>query len=297
MPVRKPAVVVEREQNANVTGALTLELALTASVARYLRTADGLLPRRVTGLYLVGSGALGAFRPSRSDIDLLAVVDRDLTRREVRRLRLLHLAAGSRAGLGALRSGQLTFPGTCNVVFLRSDDLVRPVSEIVPIASHTGLKFAVGRGFDVNPVMWKVLLERGVAVRGPAPVALGLDPQPELLRSWNLDNLDSYWRPWANATLRRSSVRARWQPRWTTAWGVLGAPRLHRTVATGEVISKEAAGEYALDVFGGRWRPIVHEALAYWRGEPPDPAFRDTRIRARQTAAFVLEVVRSAHDL
>jgi hypothetical protein len=109
MPVRKPAVVVEREQNANVTGALTLELALTASVARYLRTADGLLPRRVTGLYLVGSGALGAFRPSRSDIDLLAVVDRDLTRREVRRLRLLHLAAGrvpvwGRCGLASSRS-------------------------------------------------------------------------------------------------------------------------------------------------------------------------------------------------
>ena len=34
---------------------------------------------------------------------------------------------------------------------------------------------------------------------------------------------------------------------------VLGSPRLHRTVVTGEVISKETAGEYALDVFGDRW--------------------------------------------
>jgi hypothetical protein len=38
---------------------------------------------------------------------------------------------------------------------------------------------------------------------------------------------------------------------------VLGPPRLHHTIATGEVISKEAAGEYALDVFPFRGPAIV----------------------------------------
>ena len=43
------------------------------------------------------------------------------------------------------------------------------------------------------------------------------------------------------APQRRFALR----PCYWTAWGVLGAPRLHCTIATGEVISKEAAGEYA----------------------------------------------------
>ncbi len=36
------------------------------------------------------------------------------------------------------------------------------------------------------------------------------------------------------------------------AWGVLGPPRLHRTIATGDVISRDDAGEYAPDVFAPR---------------------------------------------
>ena len=147
----------------------------------------------------------------------------------------------------------------------------------------------------------KVLAERGVAARGPSPGSLGLDPQPELLRAWNLANLESYWRPWATAVLRRPGLRARLQPGWTTAWGVLGAPRLHRTIATGEVVSKEAAGEYALGAFDRRWHPLVADALAYRRGQPPPPsdpaAPGGAPERVRATARFVLEVVRSAAAL
>jgi len=86
-------------------------------------------------------------------------------------------------------------------------------------------------------------------------------------------------------------------PRWSTAWGVLGAPRLHHTLATGDVISKEAAGEYARETFDRRWRPIIEEGLAYWRGEPADPTFHPLRTRAEATAGFVLDVVGGARAL
>src|SRR4051812_40987559 len=53
--------------------------------------------------------------------------------------------------------------------------------------------------------------------------------------------------------------------------GVLAPPRLHHTIMTGEVISKEAAAAYALDTFDARWRPLIRLALAYRLGEtPPD---------------------------
>jgi hypothetical protein len=261
------------------------------AAAAYLALADRLLPGRVTALYLVGSAALGAFRPGRSDVDLVVVVDGDV---EVRRLRALHLLSGARTSTRALAAGHGPLTGTCNAVFVRAGDLRRPVTEIRPVGAHTGHEVSIGKAFDVNPVGWKVLRERGIAVRGPAPTVLGLDPQPELLRQWNLDNLASYWRPWAERALRERRPRTRLRPRWGTAWGVLGPPRLHHTIATGDVVAKEDAGAYALDTFDRRWHPVIREAVAYRLGHRADPAFADPVVRREQTARFALEVVDDA---
>ncbi|MBO0694023.1 MAG: DUF4111 domain-containing protein, partial [Acidimicrobiaceae bacterium] len=268
------------------------------AVGRYLRLADLWLPGRVTGWYLVGSLALDAFRPGRSDVDFVAVLDRELSPGELRRLRVVHASAGlvNAAAAGIRRQPLLS--GTCNGVFVRQKDLTRPVLEITPVASHAGHEFHVGRGFDANPVTWKVLAERGIPIRGDAPAMLGLKPSPEQLRGWNLANLHEYWQPWAERLIQQGPVPvARLRPRWMTAWGVLGAPRLHHTIATGEVISKPAAGEYALATFSGRWHAIISEGLGYWHGTPADPAFRSLELRARATAEFVLEVVRTAEAL
>lgn len=258
------------------------------AVDRYLRLADA-LGLRIEGFYVVGSTALGAYRPDRSDIDFVALLgagpDAATPSRELSRLRSLHRVAGAWSAWRALRRGQLSLPGTCNGVFVRADDLTRPVTAIVPVASHTGPTFTIGRGFDVNPVVWTVLADHGIAVRGPEPGTLGLNPQPELLRSWNLANLDTYWRPWAEAMLRGPGLRWRVRPRRTTAWGVLGPPRLHHTIATGGILSKEAAGHYALDTFGPEWNPLIARVLS------------DEGADIEAAGRFVLEVVRVAHDL
>jgi hypothetical protein len=78
---------------------------------------------------------------------------------------------------------------------------------------------------------------------------------------------------------------------------VLGPPRLHHTIATGQVVSKEDAGEHARRTFDGRWHPLIDEALAYRLGRPADPAFRDLRARAEATGAFALEVAEAAARL
>jgi Nucleotidyltransferase domain/Domain of unknown function (DUF4111) len=262
-------------------------------VDRYVRWADRMLPGRVVGAYVVGSTALGAYREGRSDLDVVMVLDRPVP---LRRLRALHAVSWPGAAARAWARGQVWIPGNVNAVYVEAGDLARPVTTIVPVASHTGLLFVVGKGFDVNPVMWKVLAERGIAVRGDEPGALGLDPEPGVLKDWNLGNLDSYWGSWA-ADLRAG--RGQWwrTSGWTVAWGALGAPRLHCTIATGEVVSKEAAGEYALATFGDEWRSVVEEGLAYCRGEPSPRHFRDRGQRTGATAAFVQEVVRSAHGL
>jgi hypothetical protein len=264
---------------------------------RYLRVADHLLPGRLGAFYVVGSTALGAYRPGRSDIDFVAVIDDTLSRYELRRLRFVHLTTGAGSGLLAVRRGRLEFPGTCNGVFVAAKDLLRPVTEITPLASHTGTRFSVGRGFDVNPVGWHVLANDGIAMRGPEPSTLGLQTQPGALRSWTLDNLDADWAPWARTILTRHPLRLRPRWRWLTAWGVLGVSRMHHTIATGNVIAKKAAGEYALTAFPRRWQPLINEALAYRRNQPVNAPGHHGAARAGETARFVLEVIRDAHVL
>jgi hypothetical protein len=265
------------------------------SVDRYLRTVDRLLPGRITGFYLVGSVALGAYRAGRSDIDFVAVVDgADLSSADVRRLRIAQVTSGLHTASAALRRGHFMLPGTLNGVFVRAADLPRPVTAIEPLASQVGQRFRRGCGFDVNPVQWTTFARRGVAVRGPQPDVLALDPEPERLRQWNLDNLAGYWVPWAEATRRRPGPRWRAMPGWSTAWGVLGAPRLHHTITTGDVISKEAAGAWAKDVLDPRFHPIVDEGLAWWRGAPGSPALASVPARAQATADLVLAIAADA---
>ena len=262
----------------------------------YLAMADRLLPGRIVGFYVVGSAALGAWRTGRSDLDFVAVLDNE-REGDIRRLRAIHVLTSGAAALRTAVRHPLALPGNPNGLYVRAADLSTPVTEIVPVASHTGGRFSPGAAFDANPVVWKVLAGQGIAVRGPAPSALGLDPQPDRLRAWNLDNLDRYWRPWGERHARGVRLAARVRGRWTTAWGVLGAPRLHCTIATGDVVSKEGAGEYALRTFGAEWHPIIGEALAYWRGEPLGAETGSVADRITTAGRFVVEVVRSARSL
>jgi hypothetical protein len=260
---------------------------------RYLRLADRLLPGRVVGLYVVGSAALGEHVPGRSDVDLVALLDGHVDGRALARLRALHLLGGGSAASRSLARRHLPTTGTPNVVFVDRRDVSTPVTRIRPVASHTALSFEVGRAFDVNPVVWTTLATRGIAIRGPAPPELGLDPEPGLLREWNLDNLRQYWLPWGRAAASPGgpslrSQRIRHGRAWMVAWGVLGPPRLHRTIATGEIIGKRTAGAYARATFEDRWHPLVDKALSYWRRDPVRVEPGDVR-RAGDFAVMVTE--------
>ncbi|MCX2947119.1 nucleotidyltransferase domain-containing protein [Lentzea sp. NEAU-D7] len=263
----------------------------TRNATRYLAAADRVLPGRITGFYLVGSAALGTWRPDLSDIDFIAVVDGATS---TRRLRALHVLGNLTAAARAVSRADPTIPGTVNGAFVAAADMGKPVTAIRPIASHSGRRFHVGRGFDVNPVMWKVLREKGIAVRGPEPGLLGLDPEPARLREWNLGQLRGHWRSWGERLLSGPASDKLFVPAHRAAISrVLGSPRLHHTVLTGEVISKEAAAEYALDVFGGAWQPLLRAALAQRSGRPVELAPAEA---VRAAGEFTLAVVADAES-
>lgn len=78
---------------------------------------------------------------------------------------------------------------------------------------------------------------------------------------------------------------------------MLGAPRLHYTLATGEIATKEQAGSYALETFAARWHPLITDALAYRRGERDGACGRPPTQHRRDAAAFVTAVIDSANAM
>ena len=72
----------------------TLPKDVAYAVGAYLRSADQLLPGAVTACAVGGSIALDAYRPGRSDIDVIAVLSDEWKghRSLMARLRLLHLS-------------------------------------------------------------------------------------------------------------------------------------------------------------------------------------------------------------
>jgi hypothetical protein len=259
---------------------------------------DRALPGRVEGLYVVGSASTGAFRLGRSDVDFVAIVDRGLSHLELARLRAVHLGRWTSA-LAHDTALRWRWPLVCNGIYLRPGDLSQSPLIVTPIAAHVSGRFrtAEREGFDINPVTWHTLAGNGIAVRGPDRARLQIHADRAELQSWTRDNLDRYWRRWVERA-RRAGVREAVLDRRFTASGALGVTRLHYTIATGEIASREEAGAHALEAFDPRWRPLVEDALAWWRMEPSPPAYRGHPARRRRdAAAFVSHVIDAGNAL
>ncbi len=246
----------------------TLPDEVSRAVLPFLSAADRLLPGAVTDMSVAGSVALDAYRPGASDIDLVAVLDDRWRDRPglILRLRLLHLTQWPRV-LGRAFRGK-GFSATCNVSYIWSSETRLPVSQIHPIASHAGELFQSSTAFDVNPAIWCELDSGGVSVRGRDVADWGIAPEPELLVPWTRQNLRDYWTPLADKIRRQRRPLSAHR----IEWCLLGPARMHATLTTGEVISKDAAGEYARETFPEH-APILRVALAHLRRTelPPLP--------------------------
>jgi hypothetical protein len=257
------------------------------AVRAYLRAADRLLPGRVVACAIAGSIALGAYRPGRSDVDLLVVLGGGaVRRRDMRRLRRLHRSQLPRLA-GRIARGH-GISAACNASFVHASELAHPVTSIRPIASHTGEQFAIGEAFDVNPVVWRELVDGGVVVRGAPIGTWGLDAEPDRLVEWNRENLAGYWRGLRDGVARRSHPMTAA----SVAWCVLGPARLDATIVTGRILTKEQAGVLALARFDEA-AGIVDVALAHVRGLPLPASPARTQWRSR-TVALMSAVIDSA---
>lgn len=300
----------------------TLPAEASRAIRTYLRAADRILPGGIIACAVSGSIALGAYRPGRSDIDLVAVIAEEWRHRRdlIARLRLLHLSQLPRLALRAATGRGVS--ACCNTSFIWEDQASEPVTMIVPIASHVGEIFESGAAFDVNPVVWKELVDDGITVRGRDLSNWDLDPEPERLTPWVRANLREYWAPLAEQLRTAPSSAGRLtsrfvsrlpgrlpgqlpdglfnRPRQLSAskveWCLLGPARMHHTLMTGEIIGKEEAGRRALDTFP-QHSPITEVALAQVRGAriPATPRREEWRgLTASAMEDIIAEALRTA---
>ena len=199
-------------------------------VGIFLQAADAEAPGLVEALYLTGSVALGDFHLLSSDIDYVAVLRGPPDAADNSALQRAHFTLKRRCP-------QPNFHGSC-----------------VTAADLTDGK--------VDPVTLRTLAGHPVVCRGPEPV---LPPPAEIvadLSRYAQSNLASYWVP----LLRRA---AHFPSLWSlvaasgfgAVWIVQGISRLHYTLATGDICSKLAAGQYALRTFPAEWHNVIHESL------------------------------------
>jgi len=253
----------------------------------YLDFADAEAPGLVQGLYLTGSAVLDDFRPNTSDIDFVAVTAGPRNVADIAALGKVHVRLRNRFPRPLLDGFYVTW-----------DELKRE-----PDAGKSG---------NCNVVTWHMLVHHAIALRGPQPADLDIWTDPHALARWTLNNLDSYWRPLLDRASRFLSPRS-WiaLTSYGAVWIVLGVSRLHYTLATGGIVSKEGAGIHALDTFPEEWHRVVSECLRIRRADQARPdlssaiaeVFHHTRgslyrtpfSRRRDVLAFGCMVIADAH--
>jgi hypothetical protein len=243
--------------------AVPLPEPVTDAITQYLAACDEAVPDLVVGLHVVGSLALGDFRPDRSDIDVVAVVREPPDHAERLALADVH------------RSCAPTIDGP----YLTAAVLAGPPVGVGPVAHHVAGHFALDECHEVSPVTWSILDHDAVTVRGDTPAAMGLRPDPDAVRRFSAANLRTYWTGWAANTASviaelpgGAPIDAR-----LLEWGVLGAARVQQAATTGEVVSKSAAGAWARSTAGDEWQAVLQLALDARGGSVADVPVTDLR--------------------
>ncbi|WP_422734060.1 aminoglycoside adenylyltransferase domain-containing protein [Micromonospora sp. WMMD558] len=255
-----------------------LPVEVSGAVSRYLDAIDAALPGFVTGLYVTGSAALGAWQAGASDIDTLIVTARPASGGDLAHLARLHAALPDRPCLDGIYLDEGSLAG------FPADRRVTPF--VVNGQFHADRPCG-----DLNPVLWLVLCRHGVAVRGPAVADLAIPADSAALVTYLRDNLRTYWRPLARDIREHLRDIADDDPVEAdgVAWAVLGPARLHYTLTHGDIVSKAEAGAY-LTALLPEWADLADRAVRWRAGEP----LRFTAADLRAAAASIDAVVTDA---
>ncbi|MBI1277773.1 MAG: DUF4111 domain-containing protein [Anaerolineaceae bacterium] len=239
------------------------------------------LPDFVEAVYLHGSIALDAFDEQRSDIDTITVISRPANENDVQKLTSLHKTLASQYRRWLLE-----------VSYLQAADLGQSESAIQPHPIYHDNKLDSAGHFDVNPVTWWLLKNKGIAILGADAQQLPFEASWDTLLGYMHENINSYWASFTTNPMRMM----RNLPDDGVAWVVLGVLRQYYSFREQDITSKVGAGEYGLKHAPAEWHPLIQDALAIRQGQEPSN-YSSRFTRAYAVVRFVRYVIDESNQL
>lgn len=221
-----------------------LTASLQASTFGYLSLLDQRLLGVVSGLYVVGSAALGDFSERVSNVDLVAVSDDPWSDQA------LAVAVAAQDTLKAARPPV--------VAYVTAGDLAQDPSTLDRPCFSGPDRVASDR--LVNPLTWKILDSGAVDLRGPDRPRLWAGPGG--LQIWAAEQLR---RQWAPQLPRFDRLGAMWFRR-RVSGAVLDVSRLAVAAMAGDALSKTEAARVLEPQVPGRFRRTLADAVGYRSG-------------------------------
>jgi hypothetical protein len=209
-----------------------------------------ILGDRLFGMYLYGSLATGGFKPSRSDIDFVAITESSLSTPIIESLGAMHRT------LALMPKWYQKLEGAYvpKAVIRHHDAQHPPVPTI-----NEGRFYVAPLGSDW--VIQRHILRTSTAIISGPPLISLIDPVlPADLKSSVLEVIDTWWEPMLANPSRLQDPG--YQP-----FAVLSMCRALYTVTKGELASKEGAAHWALETQPAEWSSLIEHALAWGDGD------------------------------
>ncbi|MGG0208464.1 aminoglycoside adenylyltransferase domain-containing protein [Bacillus mycoides] len=221
-------------------------------LSEYISLFHERLPKTLEGLYLHGSIALNTYINGSSDIDFISIVNRYLTKKEVKILSEIHREINNK------------YKRTCmDGCYLLWEDIGKRYAEEREYLSVNEGK--VNWSYDVlNPITWWILKNKGINIMGPEINSFHFEVNEEILVDYVLINMNTYWLKRTNTIKRVKKVIYLIPNKLVDReiqWSITGMLRQLYTFREQDIISKIDAGKYALSIMPERFHNIIKEAI------------------------------------
>lgn len=246
-------------------------------LAQYNRLTDKRLPDVIVSLHIIGSIALDAYRHGLSDIDFIAVVAEPPTETELAGLAEIHASLPETPMLDGFYITPAQLRGQAGA----APNLVRATEGTVePV------------GGEPSAITRHELLQHAITLRGQSPSEYGLHVNPDDLNTWLVDNLTGYWARYATdlrTVIADRPLGAAANPE-TITWATTGPGRLHYTLTTGGIVSKQDSLVYSKKRFPQTDPDLLDRCLAWRNGDAGEFTIADGHKAADHIDAVVTSV-------
>jgi hypothetical protein len=245
----------------------------------YLSLVDLQLAGLMRAFYIEGSIALGGFSERFSDVDFVAMLNRQATQTEIDTLCHIHDVVRKHHPRWEMMGS-----------YLQADDLERADDRIEPCPVYHDGVLGLDGHFELHSIEGWILKHHGIAIAGPEPQDLPFVADWDLIIAKMKVNLNTYWVRWA----RRPDKIAITLSDWGVQWTVLGVLRQFYSFRENAITTKRKAGEYALTCMPAVWHRLIQEAINIRQGGEKT-LYRSRVARTIQTVSLLRYVIQSCN--